>query len=278
MSPIHVIPGGSAAEALRVALLHAGRNDEVVELRDDLAIGPLRGADDMPDVRKAFWARVFDETSVDIDFAQELQGEAARIERIVAAEAQLVVWHAQSAADQLMLRRVAYHLRDAPQRLNEVRLSVDDLGPRALETARSDRATAAGMFSPEILAAKLLDAAPISVLRIGRLALEWQEVKQANAETRRWQDNTFKSGSFAELDAILVQRASDGWQAAARVAGELMAADVGFLVSDSIALWRCREAAAAGRIELRGASPHGADWRTLELRAAVAACHSTAPQ
>ncbi|WP_207004932.1 DUF1835 domain-containing protein [Trinickia mobilis] len=276
MSTIHVIPGGSAAEALRVALLHAGRSDEVIELRDDLAIGPLRGADDTPDVRTAFWERVFDDSS--LDFAQELDGEAARIERLVSTDAPVVIWHAQSAADQLMLRRAAYHLRNTPQRLNEVRLSIDDLGPGALKAARSDRATAVGMFSPEILGAKLADAAPISVLRIGRLALEWQEVKQANAETRRWQDNTFKSGSFAELDAILVDCASGTWQIAARVAAELMVADVGFLVSDSVALWRCRETAAAGRIELRGKLPNASNWRTLELRAAASACRTGAPQ
>ncbi|MGV2288691.1 DUF1835 domain-containing protein [Trinickia sp. YCB016] len=277
MSTIHVIPGGSAAEALRIALLQAGRSDEVVALRDDLAIGPLRGADDTPDVRKAFWERVFDDDTR-IDFARELDAEAARIERLVSTDAPVVIWHAQSAGDQLMLRRVAYHLRNVPQRINEVRLSIDDLGAGALATARSDRATAVGMFNPEILGAKLDDAAPISVLRISRLALEWQEVKQANAETRRWQDNTFKSGSFAELDAILVDRASDSWQVAARVAAELMVADVGFLVSDSVALWRCREAAAAGRIELRGKLPNASNWRTLELRAAAHACRAAAPQ
>jgi hypothetical protein len=268
MSTIHVIPGGSAAEALRIAILHSGRSDEVVELRDDLAIGPLRGADDTPDVRKAFWEQVFDDVP-SLDFALELDGEAARLEQLVSTEAPVVIWHAQSAADQLMLRRVCYHLRNVPQRLNEVRLSIDDLGPDAWAKSRSDRATAVGMFSPEILGAKLADAAPISVLRISRLALEWQEVKQANAETRRWQDNTFKSGSFAELDAILVDRASDTWQVAARVAAELMVADVGFLVSDSVALWRCREAAAAGRIELRDTLPNASNWRTLELRSAA---------
>jgi hypothetical protein len=271
MSPIHVIPGGVAAEALRVALADAGRSDPVVELRDDLAIGPLHGIDETPAQRKAFWERVLG--TLDNDFAQALDGDAARLERIIETDAQIVVWHAQSAADQLMLRRVAYRLRHAPQRLNEVRLSLDDLGPGAWAATRANGTTAAGMFGPDVLGAKLADAAPISVLRIGRLALEWQGVKQANAETRRWHDNTFKSGSFAELDAVLVEHASDTWRTAARIAAELMVADVGFLVSDSVAFWRCREAAAAGRIELRGQAPYAPDGHRLELRtAAGAAC------
>jgi hypothetical protein len=48
-----------------------------------------------------------------------------------------------------------------------------------------------------------------------------------------------------------------------------MTAELGFLVSDSIVLWRFRELAATRRIKLRGDT--GA-WRTLELCAALAPC------
>ncbi|MGF6779355.1 hypothetical protein P3T21_004584 [Paraburkholderia sp. GAS334] len=83
-----------------------------------------------------------------------------------------------------------------------------------------------------------------------------------NGETRRWRDNTFASGTFAELDAVILEHASEGWQPASRIAAELMTADMGFLVSDRIALWRFRELAAAGRVQLRG---DATAWRTLEL-------------
>jgi hypothetical protein len=125
------------------------------------------------------------------------------------------------------------------------------------------------MFAPAVLQSHLPHAAPIAVLRISRLALEWQEVKQANGETRRWRDNTFTSGSFAELDALLLEHATGNWQPAARVAAELMAADLGFLVSDVIVLWRLRELAATRRIRLRGEL---SAWRTLELCAALTPC------
>jgi hypothetical protein len=169
-----------------------------------------------------------------------------------------------------MLRRVCYHLRNSPQRLNEVRLSIHDLtDPGAWAHSRRDRATSVGMFAPAVLQTHLPDAAPISVLRISRLALEWQEVKQANGETRRWRDNTFTSGSFAELDALLLEHATEHWQPAARVAAELMAAELGFLVSDIVVLWRLRETAATRRLRLRG---DVSAWRTLELCAALARC------
>ena len=71
------------------------------------------------------------------------------------------------------------------------------------------------------------------------------------------------------MDALLLEHATENWQPAARVAAELMAADLGFLVSDVIVLWRLRELSAARRIRLRGEL---SAWRTLELCAALAPC------
>jgi hypothetical protein len=268
MSTIHLTNGDVAAESLRTALRDAGRDERVHALRDDLAVGPLRGVDDGPDVRADFWEHVSADTRR--DFLREFREQAAALENVARDDANVVVWHGDSASDQLMLRRVCYHLRNSPQRLNEVRLSIRDLtDPGAWAHSRKDRATSVGMFAPAVLQARLPDAAPISVLRISRLALEWQEVKHANGETRRWRDNTFTSGSFAELDAFILEHVTENWQPAARVAAELMSAEFGFLVSDSIALWRIREVAATRRIKLRGDANA---WRTLELCAAFAPC------
>ncbi|PZR38668.1 DUF1835 domain-containing protein [Paraburkholderia fungorum] len=242
MSIIHLTNGDVAAESLRAALAEAGRDDRVHALRDDLAVGPLRGIDDGPDVRAEFWDRVSTDTRR--DFLREFREQAAALENIARSEANLVVWHGESSADQLMLRRVCYHLRNSPQRLNEVRLSIRDLtDPGAWAHSRKDRATSVGMFAPE--------------------------AKHANGETRRWRDNTFTSGSFTDLDALILEQATGDWQPAARVAAELMTADLGYLVSDSIVLWRFRELASTRRIKLRGDA--GA-WRTLEMCAALAPC------
>lgn len=110
------------------------------------------------------------------------------------------------------------------------------------------------------------------MLRISRLALEWQEAKQANAELRYWIDNTFKSGHYADIDALVLEHAGEDWQPAARVVGAVMAyADRGHLVvSDSVAFWRCRELVAAGRLELQGENPHVDRLREISLRAVPA--------
>jgi len=270
MTTIHLTNGDYAADSLRVALHAAGRDDPVHALRDDLAVGPLRGVDDVPHMRARFWEQVMEGDPR--DFPREFDEQAAALADIAAAGMQVVVWHGESASDQLMLRRVCYHLRNTPQRLNEVRLSVRDLAdPDTSGLRREDGATSVGMFSPAILQERLADAAPISVLRISRLALEWQEVKQANGETRRWRDNTCTSGAFADLDAQILEQADDAWQPASRIGAQLMSSELGFLVSDSIVLWRLRELASSARVCLRG---DASGWRALELRAALSTCSS----
>jgi len=261
MTIIHITNGDVAADSLRKALGLAGRNDAVLALRDDLAAGPLQGIDETPGVRADFWQRVLGDTAR--DFAAEFEAQANALKAVVDGAEHVVVWHGQSAADQLTLRRVCFHLREMPQRLNEVRLSIDDLtGDASAPLRRPDGATSVGMFAPDLLQKLLSVAAPISVLRIGRLALEWQEVKFADAELRRWRDNTFTSGAFAELDAQILECAVDGWQPAGRVAASVMTADNGLLVSDSLVLWRLRELADAGQLQLRG-DPN--NWRSLEM-------------
>jgi hypothetical protein len=256
MSTIHVTNGDYAAEILREALNAVSRDERVIPLKDDLAVGHLRGIDDNPETRALFWQQVLDEHKV--DFISKLREQDALLRELAQDAGQVVVWHGQSASDQLMLRRVAYFLRNVPQRLNEAKLTADDLPLITAEDGtqrrrgRGDGTTAVGMFTAAELGAKLPTAAPISVLRISRLALEWQEVKQINSETRRWRDNTFISGTYSDIDETILQIASVGWIESRRLAGQVMAESFGFLVSDSMALWRCRELVAAGKLEIRG--------------------------
>lgn len=254
MNTIHVANGDSAAQSLTEALRLAEREDRVLTLRDDLAVGPLREIDDSPLARATFWRQVLNSN---IDLEDELEDQQALLSRLTRGDSQIVVWHGQSAADQLTLRRVAFHLRNAPQRLNEAKLNADDLTIPASDAqpervGRADRTTAVGMFSPHQLLAKLPSAAPISVLRISRLALEWQEAKYASAETRRLRDNMLVSGTWMDVDEALLELASADFQPARKIAGAAMAQRFDFMLSDSVAFWRCRELVTAGRLKIRG--------------------------
>jgi len=225
MTTIHI----TCWEAVAAALRETDRASRVIALHDDLTVGPLRHADESANDRVAFWQRVggLAETV--------LRGEAAMFDALEEGEAPVVIWHTPDAADQLALRRVCYRLRNAPQRLNEVRLSAADA-------------------TPAHVAARLADAAPISVLRITRLALEWQEARFANGETRRWRDNTFTSGTFAELDTLivdLVDAARGEWLSPPRIGAALPGAGAGFTAGEPVVLWRLRELAANGALRLR---------------------------
>ena len=229
MTTIHITCGEGVAAALGAALREANRAGRVITLHDDLTVGPLRHADESANDRIAFWQRV--------GAAAEpvLRGEAAMFDALAEGDDPVVVWHTHDAADQLALRRVCYRLRLAPQRLNEVRLSADDSA-----AAR--------------IAARVDDAAPISVLRITRLALEWQEARYANGETRRWRDNTFTSWTYAELDALIldiVDAACDEWLSPARIGAALPSMGAGFTVCEPVVLWRLRELGANGGLRVR---------------------------
>ncbi|KAK43339.1 hypothetical protein BG58_32720 [Caballeronia jiangsuensis] len=254
MNMIHVTNGDCAAQSLAEALRRAERDERVITLRDDLAVGPIRDIDESPLARATFWRQVLNSA---IDFEGELEEQQALFGRLARGDDQIVVWHGQSAADQLTLRRVAYHLRNVPQRLNEAKLTHDDLTIATGESdpervGREDRATAVGMFSPKQLLAKLPTAAPISVLRISRLALEWQEAKYASADTRRLRDNMLVSGTWVDIDEALLDLAGPEWKPARQIAGAAMRQRFDFMLSDSIAFWRCRELVTAGRLKIRG--------------------------
>ncbi|WP_433704064.1 DUF3658 domain-containing protein [Paraburkholderia sacchari] len=263
MTTIHLIHGEPAAAALRQALLAreaprgsetapaAGTTGHVIALADDLTIGQLRDIDEAGDPgaaqRAAFFLRL---GGVSGTFVQD---DCMALAALEAADSHVVIWHTPDAADQLALRRVCYRLRTAPQRLNEVRLAADDLtGPPDTAIAR--------------LRAHLPDAAPISVLRITRLALEWQEAKFANGEMRRWRNNTFTSGTWADLDALIIEvlgaatlegaHAMPGatgapWLACDTLGAALVRRGAGFTVGEPLVLWRLRELAAAGELRLR---------------------------
>ena len=247
MDYIHVVNGDLAARLLGEALEKAGRNDRIVVLRDDLAIGPLRSIDDSHAARVVFWQRVLG--AAEHGLSQTISdafdaGDMTLHELGVDDGSEIVLWHAQNAGDQLMLRRVAYHLRTTPQRLNEI-------GVKAQWMVNPESgAPGDGDCTPEALRDRFKAIAPISLLRITRLALEWQELKQLNHEMRRWRENTFQSAQFSDLDTMIIEYTGVTWQPYLAVAHKIRHDDPGMVATDTVIAWRCRELAAQSRLSL----------------------------
>ncbi|CAM2150276.1 DUF1835 domain-containing protein [Pararobbsia alpina] len=247
MSFLHVVNGDSAAEVLGRALAAAGRDEQVVCLHDDLAIGPLAQIDDAPRTRAAFWQTVLD--ADDEELGEAFEAEAASIGALGESGAEVVVWHGRSAGDQLTLRRVAFHLRAMPERFNEVGLTLRELDPAHLGPGGQ---TAVALYSPDILRARLPAIAPVSVLRMTRLALEWQELKHVNSDVRRLFTDTFVGGAFCEVDALIIEHLGDSWQTLNRFIGSIMVTNTGFYATDTFVDWRIRTLVAAGVVAVRG--------------------------
>ena len=257
MQYIHVVNGDVAGATLKQALAQAGRPDSVVVLRDDLAVGPLADVDSVAMARSGFWQRVAPNSN--IDFAAEMRNGLASLADLRDATTEVAIWHGQSAADQLMLRRVAFHLHQSPQRINEVGMDA-----RELEAPNGQGPlTAIGMYSGARLARRFSTIAPVSVLRIGRLAYEWQQTVRENADVRLWKGNTLVPVSYGTVDEVILEHVPTDWASARDVVGSIMGAIDGLLASDWFVFWRCRELVGSGQLLLRGEAD---SLSTCELR------------
>lgn len=245
MQYIHVVNGDIAGQTLRQALAQAARPDPVVVLRDDLAVGPLTDIDTTGLIRSGFWQRVAPRS--DIDFAAEMQRALNQLQDLRKETMEVAIWHGQSPSDQLMLRRVVFHLHQAPQRINEVALDV-----RELDAPAPGNLAAVGMYPASRLARRFSTIAPVSVLRLGRLGYEWQQNVKENAELRIWKGNTLVAAAYHMVDEIILARMTTEWTSAQVVVAGAMAAIPDLLASDWFVFWRCRELVGNGLLVLRG--------------------------
>lgn len=253
---IHVVYGDSAGGTLRHALAQAGRSDQIVVLRDDLAIGPLAGIDDDAQARARFWQRVAPHG--DIDFALEMQRVLDKLHMLQGEVADVVIWHGPCAADQLLLRRVVSHMRQTPHRIHEVAMDVREL----VGTVTNALASVA-MYPPERLSPHCFGMTPVASARISQLCDEWQQCVEANAEMRQWKNDALVSAPYRMADEVILQRTPPEWTRASRVVGDVLCAIDGVLASDGFIFWRCLELVDAGELALQG---HAALMRSCELR------------
>ncbi|MBY4898983.1 DUF1835 domain-containing protein [Cupriavidus sp. AU9028] len=245
MQYIHVVNGDMAGNTLRQALAQAARPDPVVVLRDDLAVGPIGDVDANGLARSGFWQRVAPRS--EIDFAAEMHMALDQLQGLRQSDLEIAIWHGQSASDQLMLRRVVFHLYQTPQRINEVAMDA-----RELESAPQGKLTAIGMYPAARLARRFSTIAPVSVLRLGRLGYEWQQNVKDNADVRLWKGNTLVPAAYHTVDDVILERAPVEWTPAVEVIAAIMGAIDGLLASDWFLFWRCRELIGAGLMVMRG--------------------------
>jgi hypothetical protein len=244
---LHLCCGDSAAGVIRAGL----PGSAVLVLRDDLAVGPLGDVDnDRPDARATFWQAVFpDEDRAAIEtggtFVEQLAAESAALRDLPDTAAKIVIWHGTGAAEQLMLRRALWALRDAATAVEEVAVGLELL-PAA---GRRDM-TAVAMLPPETVAAAT--ARPVTPERRARLAAEWERLRADNSGLRHHRDGTITTHPIDAHDQEILEALGPDWEPAARVIGRPMGTITGFFATDAFCFWRLRRLAAQGRAEFRG--------------------------
>ncbi|MBW8725091.1 MAG: DUF1835 domain-containing protein [Inquilinus limosus] len=246
---LHLCCGDSAAGVIRAGL----PGSAVLVLRDDLAVGPLGDVDsDRPDARAAFWHAVFpDEDREAIEsggrLVDQLAQEAATLQGLPDAAEKVVLWHGSGAAEQLILRRALWALRDAPVPLEEV-----TVGPDLLPGALRRDMTAVGMLEPEDAPRAVATARPVDPGRRAKLAAEWERLRADSGGLRHHRDGTITTHPIDAHDAEILAAVGDDWMPAARAVGQPMGTITGFFATDAFVFWRLRQLAAQGRVELEG--------------------------
>ncbi len=110
----------------------------------------------------------------------------------------------------------------------KIGLSARELGSIATLAARLGLG---GPLTPaSALEARLKTIAPVSLLRIGRLALEWQELNDEQRCTALGVPTPSKAATFAEMDTLILEHLNDTWQTANSLAARIMAETVGFFL------------------------------------------------
>ena len=208
-----------------------------VVLRDDLAVGPLSDIDSTGLIRSGFWQRVAPHS--DIDFAAEMRQALDQLQDVRKSETEVAIWHGQSASDQLMLRRVVFHLYQAPQRINEVALDV-----RELDMPAHSHLASVGMYPAARLARRFS-----TIARSRCCAWDgWATVaamRQENADVRLWKGNTLVPAPHGgRRDPGALPGRMDARRAGG---GRRDGRGRGLLASDWFVFWRCRELIGTGQ-------------------------------
>ena len=235
----HLTCGDLAADCIRPLL---GDGEAIHVLRDDLAVGPLVDIQSPPCAeRVAFWERLWPDALVPRPDFTGIGADAEWLAQLGRQSRSVLVWHGDSASEQLMLARVAAALDASSLRLREVVCGTGD--------SRVGTRMAVSMHSPDALAA-LYQPRTVEPLRRVGLASQWRTAVRENAAVRRWVDGRFVSEDYARIDQALTAACIGDEKPLAQAMADVMGHCDGFFPTDLFLYWRARELARQGVIEL----------------------------
>lgn len=251
-SVLHVTFGESAYGALRLALVKAGRHEEVISLTDALNFGPI----DSPDLQKRFaW--------VEKEFGFEAHDgvdEAIRVfwKKFHSDKRHKVLWTSRrSALEYCGFLECLWQLGDTPCSF----IDLTDVKVVTRDQEGNLRPPAPAICLPylgeeTIIRNGILDMAqPLSVEDRQRYHAIWKQLRTENAPFRVIGEEGIASAPITYFDGAVLSWVKGEWQKSARVIGEVMgeAWSSNYIqVGDWVYFSRLQKLAEAGVVESRG--------------------------
>ncbi|WP_159880093.1 DUF3658 domain-containing protein [Aquitalea denitrificans] len=243
-STVHLLTGPAAAQALRTLL----PEDEVLEVVEDFAHGPLADADAIdPQARVAWWNRIWWSMrwlpDIDEAFLKDYWHCRKQLFRVFAQRQPLCLWLGNGAHDRLLLAMVCAHAHASqPLSLVEASGKVD---------IQHNGHVAMGMCGQPEIQPLIGTARPVEPAERQRLAAEWEHWQQAAAGWRELHHGQLQQQPADCFDAALLEALRrEGPQAAARLVGGVMGRHLTAFVPDSYLFWRLAMLAEVGLVTL----------------------------
>lgn len=245
---LHVTFGDSAYGALRIALLKAKRDEEIITLIDSLSFGPI---DTLSQEERQAWMEA------ELGFERE-EGFEARVhdfwQKLLTDKRHKVIWTSRrSAMDYTGFLECLWRLGDKP-------CSVVDL----TNVWRSSRDNDGNLRSPTLaIALPFLNEEAIISSRIDAITASdrsryhtiWEQLRRENAPFRLVSDEGIASAPITCFDNDVLSCVKKDWQKSTRVIGEVMVRDwpmTYIQTGDHVYFSRLQKLVEAGIVESRG--------------------------
>ncbi len=257
----HICQGGTAAELVRTVV-----GENVIEIRDDCAIGPLTDVDSSStDARVAFWTELFalDEEMRSMDWYAEFCVVNEALADLGRETTEVVIWAGSHPIEQTMRRRVHWWLKDSPVLITEVLVGTEDVAnPDCYIHAPIAR------VSIERLHECFERRSSSTIEERRELAAEWAVLREIGCGVRVWEDGRLSERQIDHYDASLLSLVETEPVRFVKVLGQAIA-ETGR--GDAFCKWRLATLLQAGEISLVHGRFH--DWRSASVRRSKTTIH-----
>lgn len=248
----HIVTGDMATASVKAALNLDPA--DIVNMDDDLSVGPLTDVDSVAPIhRAAFWRKIFGPQAKEYEdlYGESMDAKLARtsavFNRLAASNRPCLVWCGTNANEQLTLRRTAHFIRTSPRAFWFVEVKPADQKPLP-----PNWSTAVAVLNESELASIYERRRELSQDERTVFAEDWRDVcaDGNDASLRMVVNDNIETHPISTYDAHILAQMQSDWQRTVRVVGNAMAKLEKHEASDTFIFWRLRELAKRGHLEI----------------------------